>query len=696
MFMWRADNRRGKLRQARGCVVAFASQEMAGAEGEVSVNAKSVIVAAILAGVASNAVAQAMPLEQAAKRFGVRESAWAADLSPSGRQILFLSAGPGASTIAKILDIDTKQVTPIFGSSGRPESLRWCEFATETQLICMYTAVDEIDGIPAGFSKLVTLRADGTNQRSLGSKRAGYDMYTRQSDGTVLDWLPDDEGSVLMARTYVPKVEERATNIKDERLGLGVDRVELATLRSKVVEEPRRTASRYMSDGRGNVRIMAYSDLDGTYNLTGIIKYRYRTLDDKEWKSLGNYNFTDESGIWPLAIESSTNSAFILEDLNGRDALYRVSLDGSGAKTLVASHDKVDIDNVVRIDRGLPVIGYSYTDDRTRTVYFDPEFKKLGASLGRALPSTPLIDFVAASRDTKTLLVHASADTHPGTFYVLDRTTKKMEPQLLSREHLDGQLLAPVQAITYPAADGKMIPAYLTMTKDGPAKGRPAVVLPHGGPSARDSFGFDWLAQFLASQGYAVIQPNYRGSAGYGDDFLGENAFRDWRTAMSDISASAQYLVNQGIADANKLAIVGWSYGGYAALQSATLEPDRYKAVVAIAPVTDLSMLRRDSDDYIDGKVTRDFIGSGPEHLRQGSPLQNASRIKAPVLLVHGDNDLNVRSLHSVKMADALKEAGKSVEFLRYKGLEHQLDDSNVRAEMLTKIGQLLDRSISK
>ncbi len=655
---------------------------------------KNVIVAALLANVTYSASAQVMPLNQAARQFGVRESAWAADLSPSGRKLVFLSAGPGSSTIAKVLDLDTKKVTPIFGSSGKPESLEWCEFATESQLICMYTAVDNIGGVLAGFSKLVTLRADGTKQQSLGSKRAGYDLYIRQSDGSILDWLPDNEGSILMARTYVPKVEERATNIKDERLGLGVDRVELATLRSKVVEEPKRTASRYMSDGRGNVRIMAFSDFDGTDNLTGIIKYRYRTQGDQEWKPLGNYNFSTETGIWPVAVEQSSNAAYVLEDLNGRDALYRVTLDGSGTKSLVASNDKVDIDGVVRIDRGLPIIGYSYTDDRARVVYFDPEFKKLGGSLSRALPTTPLIDFVAASRDAKTLLVHASADTHPGTFYVLNRATKQMEQLLLSREQLDGQQLAPVQSINYPASDGKMIPAYLTMSKDGPAKGRPAVVLPHGGPSARDSFGFDWLAQFLASRGYAVIQPNYRGSAGYGDEFLGENAFRDWKKAMSDISASAQYLVNQGIADAGKLAIVGWSYGGYAALQSATIEPDRYQAVVAIAPVTDLSLLRRESDDYINGKVARDFIGSDSVNLRQGSPLQNAARIKAPVLLVHGDLDINVRIAHSTKMADALRNTGTPVELVRYPELEHQLDDSNARAEMLLKIGQLLDRTI--
>ena len=656
---------------------------------------KNLVMAGILAGISSNALAQQVPLEKAATMFGARESAWAADLSPSGRKLVYLTAGPGAQTVAKVYDLDTKKTVGLIGSSGDPETLRWCEFATETQLICRYTGNAEVAGVLAGFSRLAALSLVGKDVKSLGSKRAGYDMYVRQSDGSVLDWLPEDEGSVLMQRTYVPKVEERATNIKDERLGLGVDRVELATLHSKPVEDPRPQVSHYMTDGRGNVRIMAFAESDNVGQLKGITTFRFRKAGSREWERLGAFNSLEDIGMWPVAIEHSTDSVYVLEDVNGRDALYRMPLDGSGTKTLIAKNDKVDIGNVVRVDRGLPVIGYSYTDDRNRTVYFDPEFKKLASGLGRALPKTPLIDFAAASRDAKILLIHASSDTDPGAYYVLNRTTKQMEPVILSRQQLEPEQLAPVQSIGYPAADGTLIPAYLTMSKDGPAKGRPAVVLPHGGPSSRDSWGFDWLAQFLAARGYAVIQPNYRGSAGYGDEFLGENAFRDWKKAMSDISDSAKYLVAQGIADSNKLAILGWSYGGYAALQSASLEPNRYKAVVAIAPVTDLGMLKRDYYEFTSSKLAREFVGTG-DHLKPGSPLQNATAIKAPVLLVHGDMDINVKSRHSVEMAQALQKGGTPVELVRHKKLDHYLDDSNARIEMLTKIGQLLDRTIGK
>ena len=221
----------------------------------------------------------------------------------------------------------------------------------------------------------------------------------------------------------------------------------------------------------------------------------------------------------------------------------------------------------------------------------------------------------------------------------------------------------------------------------------PAVVLPHGGPSARDEWGFDWLAQFLAARGYAVIQPNYRGSAGYGDAFLNENGFRNWQTSISDVGDAARYLVAQGIADPKRMAIVGWSYGGYAALQTAAIEPDLFKAVVAIAPVTDLALLKRDAEGFTDSELVKNFVGSG-DNVRNGSPLRNAAAIKAPVLLVHGDLDSNVGIDHSAKMASALTAGGKTATLLRYKGLDHQLEDNVARTEFLTRIGELLERTI--
>ena len=233
----------------------------------------------------------------------------------------------------------------------------------------------------------------------------------------------------------------------------------------------------------------------------------------------------------------------------------------------------------------------------------------------------------------------------------------------------------------------------MTIPAGTTGKNLPAVVLPHGGPSARDEWGFDWLAQFLAARGYAVIQPNYRGSAGFGDEWLNSNGFKNWKTSIGDVTASAKYLVARGIADPKRMAILGWSYGGYAALQSAVVEPTLYKAAVAIAPVTDLEMVRNESKGFTNSSLVRDFVGSG-EHLVEGSPLRNVASIRVPILLAHGDRDSNVGIAQSEKMDAALRSAGKSSELIRFKDLDHQLNDSDARVMLLTRIGEFLDKAI--
>jgi dipeptidyl aminopeptidase/acylaminoacyl peptidase len=234
-----------------------------------------------------------------------------------------------------------------------------------------------------------------------------------------------------------------------------------------------------------------------------------------------------------------------------------------------------------------------------------------------------------------------------------------------------------------------MVAAYLTMPAGGPQKGLPAIVLPHGGPSARDEWGFDWLAQYYASRGYAVLQPNYRGSSGYGDGWFQKNGFQSWKTAIGDVNDAGRWLISEGIGAPSQLAIVGWSYGGYAALQAAVADPALFKAVVAIAPVTDLALLKEESRYWSNHVLASKFIGSGP-HLRDGSPALNASRISVPVMMFHGDLDRNVSVVQARRMEDRLRGAGKKVELVVYPKLDHGLQDSQARADMLRRSDQFL------
>jgi dipeptidyl aminopeptidase/acylaminoacyl peptidase len=264
------------------------------------------------------------------------------------------------------------------------------------------------------------------------------------------------------------------------------------------------------------------------------------------------------------------------------------------------------------------------------------------------------------------------------------------------RSALEGIKLAKVKPITYPAADGTAVPGYLTLPPgiDSP-KGLPAIVLPHGGPSARDEWGFDWLAQYYASRGYAVLQPNFRGSAGYGDAWLKENGFKSWRTAIGDVLDAGHWLVAQGIADPAKLCVLGWSYGGYAALQSAVVEPGFFKAVVAIAPVTDLEELKEEWHHWSNFYLTRVEIGDGP-HVREGSPARNADKIKVPVLMFQGTLDRNVSVKQSRLMDARLENTGVKHELVLFEGLDHYLEDSNARAEMLRKSNEFMQAAIAE
>jgi len=407
--------------------------------------------------------------------------------------------------------------------------------------------------------------------------------------------------------------------------------------------------------------------------LTGRLRYYYRTQGSRDWKPLTEYS--DPENFQPLAIDATIDSLYALKPLNGRQALYRIKLIDPITTEMVASHPRVDIEDVTRAANGQRVTGYTFVTDQRETVYFDPEYKTLMGMLGKAIPSLPLIHIGGASQDGSKILIEASADNDPGRYFVFDKAHKTLAEVMLARPELEKRKLAEVRPVTVTSTDGTPVPAYLTLPIGKEAKNLPAVVLPHGGPSSRDEWGFDWLAQFLAARGYAVLQPNYRGSAGFGDAWLMENGFKSWRTSIGDITASAKWLASQGIADPSRIAIVGWSYGGYAALQSAIVEPSLFKAVVAIAPVTDLAMLKEESEGYTNREIVAAFVGSG-HHIEEGSPLRSASQIKVPVLLVHGDMDQNVGVEESAKMNSALRSAGTPVQFLRYKDLDHQLDDT--------------------
>ena len=538
---------------------------------------------------------------------------------------------------------------------------------------------------------MVAVNADGSNVKELSAPQKIGQLYERSFGGSILDWLPDDDGSnVLMLRQYVP---ERGTGtlVAQTREGLGVERVDTVSLKRQNVEPPRSTASEFITDGHGVTRVMATVPRLSSGYFGNETVYKYRRMGSKEWEPLSTVTMSGylRSGFDPYAVDRDLNVVYGFDNLDGRRALYKIALDGSMKRELVLARPDVDVDGLIRIGRQRRVVGVSYATDQREVSYFDPAIKALVGSLARALPGLPIVGVNDSSSDEKKLVIFAGSDVDPGHYYLLDRATKQMAEISPVRPDLAGIKLASVKAITYKAADGTDVPAYLTLPPGSDGKNLPAIVMPHGGPSARDEWGFGWLSQFFAARGYAVIQPNYRGSSGYGERWFKDNGFRSWKLSMGDVNDAGRWLIAQGITTPDKLAIVGWSYGGYAALQSRVLDPDLFKAIAAVAPVTDLDRLADDlKDTSSDGQV-KDIVGNNALQ-QEASPAQHADRNKAPVLLFHGDKDLNVAIGQSELMASRLRSAGKQVELVEYKGLDHQLDDSAVRTEMLDRIDKFL------
>ncbi|WP_447762143.1 alpha/beta fold hydrolase [Sphingopyxis panaciterrae] len=647
-----------------------------------------IFLGALVASGAAPAAAQS----DNATLYGMRESIGDISMSPDGTQLAFVQPARGRSSVLFVASAEGGEPKPVFRSDGAPWKLSWCSWASNVRIVCaLYGVTDPGYGHLVPFTRLVAVGADGGDMKQLGQNSQNGAYGLRQFDGQIIAWPVEDGGQVVMTRDYRQETQTNTRLAKVDE-GLGVDIVDTASLRTRRLESPRIDASHYIADETGAVRIVAVQSSDAQGMMRDLVLYSYRKPRSRDWKPLSRAT-SDGDAFVPVAVDAKRNVAYGYKDKDGRSAVYAVTLGETAPEALMFAHDKVDAGPLMRIGRTGRVIGVSYTTDKPEYKLFDEEYAGLAARLGKALPGLPIINFVDASRDESRLLLFAGSDTDPGRYYVYDKKSRKLNEVALARPDLEGRAQAEVKPVSYPAADGTAIPAYLTLPPGSDGRKLPAIVMPHGGPSARDEWGFDWLAQYYAAQGYAVIQPNFRGSAGYGDDWYAENGFKSWRTAVGDVNDAGRWMVKEGIADPAKLAVVGWSYGGYAALQSAALDPDLFRATVAIAPVTDLKALVGKARNFTNARLVSDFIGTGP-HLVEGSPVEQAAKLKAPVLMFSGDQDLNVDISQARAMEAALKAAGKPVEMVTYSGLDHQIYDSVARADMLRRSDVFLKKTL--
>ncbi len=335
--------------------------------------------------------------------------------------------------------------------------------------------------------------------------------------------------------------------------------------------------------------------------------------------------------------------------------------------------------------------GFAYFDDAITYAYTDPVLATVAKSLPEAMGEEYRCTIADFAEDPRQLIVYVEGEDDAGSYYFLDLAGGANNLLGSNYPQIPAEWLAKRSPIRYAAADGLEIPAYLTLPPGREPKKLPLVVLPHGGPEARDTLDFDWQAQALASRGYAVLQPNFRGSGGLGPDFL-KAGYGQWgRKMQTDLSDGVRWLVAQGTVDPKRVAIVGASYGGYAALAGATLDAGVYNCAVSIAGIADLKLkmqaLRdRSESKYSDALLYMNRYFGDPARIVDISPIEHIDKVTIPVLLIHGKDDTVVEYEQSAHMNKALQSAGKDVQFISYDGQDHWETIPSARADMIARV----------
>ena len=375
----------------------------------------------------------------------------------------------------------------------------------------------------------------------------------------------------------------------------------------------------------------------------------------------------------PLQFNKDNKRVYIQTNKGDSDLIELDLLDVETGKTEKVESDpmnKVDLNSVNFSDVTNEIIATSYEDDRDRIYWKNKDFQKDYETIKKRLGDRE-ISFNSATKDESKFIVATYSDVDPGTVWLYDRKSKNLSTLYQAREKLDRKALSPMKSVTYKSSDGLDIQAYLTLPKGLEPKNLPVVIFPHGGPWGRDSWGYSTFAQFLANRGYAVLQPNFRASTGYGKKFLnaGNN---EWGEKMQDdLTWGVKYLIAQGIADPKRVGIMGGSYGGYATLAGVAFTPDVYAAAVAIVAPSNLKTLLESVPPYWESIRTIFYKRMGdpntPEGLAQmkrQSPLFSADKIKTPLMVVQGANDPRVNKREADQIVVALRDRNYPVEYL--------------------------------
>ena len=630
--------------------------------------------------------AQQSPADIPAASFAKLDGFTYAGISPDGAKLAYLYPIDGRrNLVVHTFESGANAVIPPIAGLD----FNWMQWANDDTLVfsMRLSAVRRLDSpgfipqlIETEESRLIALNVNTSKVTPLikpaevvgrtGSRVAKSYYAEPQIQDDVISWLPEDPDHILVSvdEDFDTRYEVRKVNVNTGKYS--IYRKSIDGIQDWVVDQNNEVRMGF-GFRLGDERRVVFKDASGDW----------LDMGKTDWYTNGWFPraFTDDPEVI-LVSGYGENDTRELRTLNTQT--------GEFVETLFANPD-YDLLSIISYPPNIGHVGVEFAGPLSRYEYFDDDFAKLQGTIDRALPdSRNTIEGISA--DHTKIVILSSNSTEPGMLLIWDRSAKSLEPFGWYNEELDSELLAEVTAVEYKSADGTVIHAYLTLPKNSNAGALPAVVMPHGGPASRDDKSYWFLAQFLVSRGYAVLQPNFRGSSGYGLAF--QDAGRgQWGGVMQDdVDAGARWLADQGIADSERICIVGWSYGGYSAAMGLVKSPELYQCGVGINGVYNLPQHIADAREYVGGTVWTRHIGLEGGRTRSVSPHHQAKRFQAPFLIIHAEDDHRVRVGQADNFYKELKDSAKSAKLIKVDHGGHSMVTAEARERILVSLEQFL------
>ena len=654
-------------------------------------------LAVLCAASPSSAGTNPIPLEA----FAAVDAITDASISPDGRyvaEVRSVRSSRGVFVIDRLAATDGWK--PILRSSDNQFDISWCRWATNTRLLCSFVASSYLRGYRTDISRLVAVDANGSHVLVLFDDLGGAAGGAIQD--RIIDWHPGIANSVLVEveESVLSSSERSAIAMGAQHIGQttsgspAIFALDVNTGATHLVMHSASPAIHFLTDLHGTPRLGYGLDKD----LKSLVVFS-RSADGERWTRLQKAeSLQPEAQLRPVALNAyDPNRVYAVGDYLGHGALWSIDLTDRQPPQMLSADSSVDIRTPLRLSDGR-LIGVAYDTDRRHNYYLDPRVRELAQTVDQKLPDTSNL-VSDASTDLNVLLIHASSDVEPGAYYLFDAAQQRLLSLGRANSFLDPKTLGRMLPISFPARDGTAIPGFVTKPAQAKDGRLPMVVLVHGGPAHRDVWAYSYLAQFLVSRGYAVLQINFRGSIGFGHAWF-QAAHEDWGgLSYDDIVDGVQWAIKSGLADPENVGIVGWDYGGYTALVAARDAHHPFRFAISINGVSDLRMPERPyglrSVLLSNDGLTPLYVGTDAAKLKADAPRFHAEQTQIPVLLVHADADLSVNVSHSRVMARALKDADKRYTFVELKGSNDALDRTEDRLALLNALDKFLTQNTS-